>query len=282
VTVRRIPEQIVPGHRLGRHVRHDPRSLRFLVEPAAVPVSKTWKRDVPVFDQGDLGSCTGNAAVGVLGSDPFYATLPKDYVPNELRAVALYSVATSLDDFAGTYPPDDTGSSGLAVAQAAKAVGLISGYLHMTSVAACQNAITQGPFIVGSNWFQGFDNPTPSGRVVISGSIRGGHEYECIGYNAPTDTWECVNSWGPSWGAAGHFFMSSTTLAQLLANDGDATSFVPITQPAPVPTPTPDPGAAPFLGCDPTVAPHILAAAKRRSMTVTDYMNTHWRKWFSL
>jgi hypothetical protein len=43
-----------------------------------VPQTKVWTRRIPVLDQGDLGSCTGNAATGVLGSEPFYGTLPGD------------------------------------------------------------------------------------------------------------------------------------------------------------------------------------------------------------
>lgn len=56
-TYRRIPESAGPG-RLGRHVNHDPRSLSFRVgQPARALVSVLHERLVPVFDQGDLGSC---------------------------------------------------------------------------------------------------------------------------------------------------------------------------------------------------------------------------------
>jgi hypothetical protein len=234
---RYIHETVVPGRRLGRHVHHDSRSLAYQVRPSGTVVSRTWKREIPVLDQGDLGSCTGNATVGVLGSDPFYQTLPGRTL-DESEAVTLYSAAEKIDGGEG-YPPEDDGSTGLSVAKAAKNAGLISGYLHMTSVAACQTAIASGPFIIGSDWYEGFDNPTPGGLVTISGQVRGGHEYECIGYDAASDLWQLVNSWGTSYGVAGHFFYTSATLAKLLAAQGDATSFVPITAPAPVPMPSP-------------------------------------------
>ena len=73
----RIPEREVPGRRLGRHVRHDPRSLAYqvaAVDPATL-TSVRHVRGIPVLDQGDLGSCTGNAAEGCLGSAPFLGTL---------------------------------------------------------------------------------------------------------------------------------------------------------------------------------------------------------------
>lgn len=244
---RSIPERPVPGKPLGRHVHHDSRSLSYLVEPAATPVSARWNRHTPILDQGSLGSCTGNATVGVLGTDPLYATLDHPGLTlDESEAVAIYSAATKLDSYSGEYPPTDTGSDGLSVAKAAQAAGLISGYRHVTSLAAAQAAIATGPFIVGTDWYEGFDSPDTSGLVSIAGKVRGGHEYECIGYDVATDLWELVNSWGTSYGVAGHFFYSSATLTQLLASDGDATVFVPITQPAPAPGPTPpdDPKAA--------------------------------------
>ena len=52
-----LVEQVIPQRRLGRNLRHDPRSLRYLVQPATVPQTKVWERRIPVLDQGDLGSC---------------------------------------------------------------------------------------------------------------------------------------------------------------------------------------------------------------------------------
>ncbi|HEU5026608.1 MAG TPA: C1 family peptidase [Spirillospora sp.] len=250
--VQRIPEQVIPGRRLGRHVRHDPRSLSYLIPETTTPTTAMWQRRVPVFDQGDTGSCTGNAAAGVLGTSPFYETLPAGLVDDEGEAVKLYSAATALDDYPGTYPPDDTGSDGLSVAKACQQAGLISGYQHITSVAAAQTAIKTGPFIVGVNWYSSMDNPDANGLVKVSGQIRGGHEFECHGYDAQADLWWFTNSWGDSWGKDGTFCMSSASFARLLSEQGDATVFLPIAAPfppspePPVPAPGPDPAPTGF------------------------------------
>ena len=243
-TRRHIEERVVEGKPLGRHVNHDPQSLRYLAPADGTVATARWTRRTPVLDQGQLGSCTGNAATGCLGTDPFYATLPGKTL-DENEAVTLYSEATRLDNAPGSYPPDDTGSDGLSVAKACKANGLISGYTHITSLAAAHTAIQSGPFIVGSDWFDSFDNPDSNGVVSIApgATVRGGHEYECIGYDAATDLWEFVNSWGTGWGVGGHFFYSSATFTRLLAAQGDATVFTPITAPAPVPTPPPSPAS---------------------------------------
>ena len=245
---RHIDEIVVAGKSLGRHVHHDSRSLAYQRLADGTVATARWARVIPVLDQGAVGSCTGNAAVGHLGTQPedtsLQALIATGLTLDENEALVLYSAAEVIDGD-GPYPPNDNGSSGLSVAQAAKNAGLISGYLHMTSVAACQTAIQTGPFIVGSNWYTSMDTPDPTGLVTVSGNVRGGHEYECVGYDAGTDLWEFVNSWGTSYGDQGHFYYSSASFARLLSEQGDATQFVPLTQPAPTPQPVPVPVPVP-------------------------------------
>lgn len=250
-----LPEVVVPGQRLGRMIEHDPRSLRYAVQPAGVAQTKVWERITPILDQGDLGSCTGNATVGALGTAGLFEhlTTEQQAALDEAQAVKVYSLATSLDEFDGSYPPEDSGSSGLGAAKAAQQLGLISGYQHITSIAAAQTAILAGPFIVGTNWMSGMDNPGASGLVHATGSNRGGHEYECYGYDANHDMWLFCNSWGEGWGDEGRFMYSGADFTKLLRAQGDATTFVPITAPAPTPTPepTPDPTPTPPPTADP-------------------------------
>lgn len=239
-----LPQLHVPGKPLGRHINHDPESLRYLVPETDTVVSKMWRLVSANLNQGSVGSCTGNALVDVLGSDPYIETVPEGIVLDEQLALEIYGDAEKIDGGMG-YPPEDQGSSGLSAAKAAKARGLISGYLHATSIAACHTAIQSGPFLVGSYWYTGMDSPNPQGVVVPSGSIRGGHEYECYGYDAGADLWWFRNSWGPSFGVAGNFAMSTASFTKLLASYGDATMIVPLSQPAPTPSPAPgDPTSA--------------------------------------
>lgn len=237
-----IPEHEGPG-RLGRHVNWDPRSLSYKVtaQPARALTSVLHQRQVPVFDQGDLGSCTGNAAVGAVATSPLFGSLPVEhtYTLDEAEAVTVYSAATKLDDARGTYPPTDTGSDGLSAAKACKALGMISGYLHATSLTAMQTALQDTPVIVGVSWFEGFDSPDSSGRVKISGSVRGGHEFEVVGMDVTAKTFLAVNSWGLSYGVNGTFTFSFDDMARLLSEDGDCTQLLPLSVPAPTPTPAP-------------------------------------------
>jgi hypothetical protein len=252
--VRRIPEQVVEGHRLGRHVRHDPRSLQYLypADEVAGLTSVRHERHIPVLDQGSLGSCTGNAAEGCVGTAVFFAAVPDSNKAkptgnangDEKQAVALYSAATKLDDAPGSYPPDDTGSDGLSVAKAAQKAGLISGYQHCTSLTSALKALSQQPVITGVNWYDSFDQPDANGLITITAGaqVRGGHEFVLDELDVEGKRVGFTNSWGESWGLAGRAYMSWSDFDQLLGEQGDVTVFVPASQPAPTPTPpTPTP-----------------------------------------
>lgn len=70
--------------RLNRHIRHDDRSRQYAFDTTGLSiVSAKHTRRIPVLDQGQLGSCTGNAGIGCLGTDPFYDTLA---VPTIIKA----------------------------------------------------------------------------------------------------------------------------------------------------------------------------------------------------
>src|ERR1700730_1472287 len=143
-----IEERQLDGMRLGRHVRHDPRSWDYQAPRAPRVVDVAHKRECPPFDQGKLGSCTGNAEAGLLMTQPLFTAAR---VLGETDAVGLYSEATRLDRIRGTYPPDDTGSSGLAVMKAAKLKGYISGYAHAFGLQHALEALVLSPVITGGN-----------------------------------------------------------------------------------------------------------------------------------
>jgi len=238
----------VTEYALGRRVEHDERSRQFAYRRDVELKSVQHSAFVVPFDQGSLGSCTGEAAVGCLSYKPYYLSMCNLNVPitHEL-AVRVYSEATAIDEFDGEYPPTDTGSSGLAVAKVLKARGYISGYLHAFSFLDVLGALMKAPLIVGTNWHSDMFSPT-QGVVVPTGRIVGGHEYVLDGYGVGSKLLSFRNSWGIRWGIGGKFYMDIDDFQRLLAEDGDATIFVPIEEPAPVPTPpTPQPqGCATF------------------------------------
>lgn len=238
VYTERLEEHPVPGKPLGRHVEHDELSREHAY---AEEFSFNSLRDVmhlrhgSAFNQGDVGSCTGNAMAGAINTEPLHEM---QKIMREPDAVLLYSLATTLDGFPGIYPPDDTGSSGLAVAKAAKQLKYIAGYKHAFNISQALSALQVGPTITGIAWYEGFDDPDPTtGLVEISGQIRGGHEIEEVGFVVKHTMDESLiileNSWGLGWGAKiggvrGRFCMTVKTKKELMAQQGDTTILVKI------------------------------------------------------
>jgi hypothetical protein len=211
---------------LGRLVEHDPKSRFYQAAMATAPRSVLWGHHAPVLDQGDIGSCTGNALTQALNCD-FFAKCRTHYL-TEADAVKLYSAATQLDDVPGSYPPDDTGSSGLAVAKAGVKAGYLAGYKHAFGFAHFTAALQLSPVIVGTTWHNDMFTPDKSGLVRPTGSVAGGHEYLAIGVDYALKSLTFLNSWSDKWGVGGRFHMTFNDFAVLLADQGDVVAPVPI------------------------------------------------------
>lgn len=225
-----LPEAPGAG-RLGRHVVHDERSRAYPVRTAGVDLrSVRWYRWAPILDQGSLGSCTGNAMVGALATDPVFPTIPAGTQLDQVLAVQLYALATGLDAVRGLYPPTDTGSSGLAVCKAAKARGLIGSYRWAFGLDQALRAVAQGPALFGLTWWAGFDHPDHQGVVRIeAGDVqRGGHEVLADELDVERRLVGFANSWGPWWGLAGRFYVSWDDLGELLEDRGDVVVPAPL------------------------------------------------------
>lgn len=212
---------------LGRHVEHDERSrgFSFMATPKK-PATVLWDHVVPVLDQGNLGSCTGNALAQWLNVTSNRAKRPGKPVLDEKGAVQLYSVATQVDGIPGHYPPEDTGSSGLAVCKAGKRLGFLTSYRHAFSFSSFQSAMQSSPVIVGSAWHEGMFTPDANGFLSLTGAVAGGHEYLVLGMDTVNQHVTILNSWSDSWGQHGRAHIRFDDFRALLADQGDVT--VPI------------------------------------------------------
>jgi hypothetical protein len=238
---RRFDEDTHEGMRLGRNLWLDVRSLSYMVENSAERMSQRlsnrhWERIAPILDQGQLGSCTGNAGTGALGTQPYYDKVGKaafgtadDATELEQFAVKLYSDATRVDPYPGAYPPSDTGSSGLAICKVLVSRGAIRGYNWARTATGFVQLLQTGPVLMGLPWYNAFFDPDSKGfidsnRYWRSSGLAGGHEIEAIAVEINTsDLYSSVityaNSWGTGWGDAGYLRMRLRTYEQLSGVD---------------------------------------------------------------
>lgn len=228
-----LPEDVRDDRpRLGRHIARDPASLNFMVEAGPSPrrlTSTHHHRALPILDQGRLGSCTGNAMTGLLGTHPFWDAVGQDELPGrslvaaEDYAVKVYSDATRIDGFAGVYPPEDTGSTGLAVCKVIHKRGLISSYRWARSATGFARLLQDGPVLLGTVWLEEFFEPDRDGFIDsgnLSSPIAGGHEVEVVGIELndrmiEDSVLEVANSWSTGWGDEGFFRMRMSTYVAL-------------------------------------------------------------------
>lgn len=223
-------------------MHHDSRSWGFEFDTTELSIqSVEWKRELLILDQGNVGSCTADAAIGLLGtaplvSDKLMSLIGQKYGSFDQNcAYKLYSDEEDLDGD-GPYPPNDNGSSGLTSAKALRNAGIITGWSQTFSLEDAMKALTVTPFITGTVWYNSMFRPDADGLVTVdtSSGIAGGHEYEVVGFDAVKGLVKFANSWGNSWGRDGYFYLSVTDYGTLLYNNGDVTIFSLELAPQPV------------------------------------------------
>lgn len=181
--------------------------------PTPQPAIGQWT-DPVVLDQGNYGTCVGNGWAGWGDSEPFEDKF------DEIDARKIYYEATVLD---GT--PDDPdaaggGQVGSTVRSGAKAM---QGRKRLTAYAFAGNMDdidhwldNHGPVVMGTDWTNSMFSPSPTGQVKPTGGVAGGHCWLVIHRVINSTLYECVNSWGTSWGDKGHFRIDRSDLGLLL------------------------------------------------------------------
>lgn len=265
--------------RLGWHrQKRDDRDRLFrppsaIVLPPALDLTQTYT--VPVVDQGQLGSCTGNGIAGALAylqlqekaSLVYPSRLFIYYNERVIEGTVAQDAGANIRDgikavvsqgyCAETDWPYDisqfaTQPSAQSYADATK--DLVKTYQAVNvAIPDLQMALASGfPVIVGFDVYDSFMNsmtgdiPMPSAGE----SVQGGHCVIVVGYDQATQKFKFQNSWGTSWGAYGGFgflpfaYLGSSTYGSdywIVTGDSSVTP-TPIPTPTPTPTPTPGPG----------------------------------------
>jgi hypothetical protein len=234
---------------------------------------------VPVLDQEDLdaqgidtsqvvvgapkvdalGSCTANASVCSLGerlatkagagrpwiltASTFGSLNAISAITDEEFAIRLYHVATDATGNTSTeWPPQDCGSSGLAMCQTLQSAKLIKSYASAANIQSALHLLQTGTVIMGSPWFNMWMQPDAQGYVdgdgsqealddAIDSGVAGGHEtcftamITAYQSNLTKVVIRVRNSWSKSWGLGGSYLIHASTLAWL-GNQCDYKQFV--------------------------------------------------------
>lgn len=221
---RRFTEDPDAPYRLGRHQVHD----ALVPELEAVVDLLEPIRDVDhaeyqeVFDQGQIGDCTMNAAYGCLVTAPFGT--PGVHV-EQSTIVDGYRMETRLDDsqIPGHFEPDDTGSTGAWSMRVLEKLGLIRTWHHCRTLHAALRLLNHGPISVGVPWYQSMFTPDDQHTIHVdeASGLAGGHQVCIVACDTKRRRVKIRNSWGLPWGDQGHAWISWDDLDKLLRAGGD-------------------------------------------------------------
>ncbi|HWT98230.1 MAG TPA: C1 family peptidase [Terriglobales bacterium] len=190
-----------------------------------------------VYDQGQLGSCTGNAIAGAFEFDRMKQRIGrKDYVPSRLfiyynervieGTVSSDSGAQIRDGIKSiskqgvcsetTWPYDisafATKPSAAAYAEGTKNQALAYSRV-VRSLPQMKGCLASGfPFVFGFTVYESFESATVASTGVVDmpkpkEQVVGGHAVVAVGYDDKSERFIVRNSWGRKWGMRGYFTM---------------------------------------------------------------------------
>ena len=205
---------------LGRYHIPDERDKKFLIEdklslPKTIIKSKYWDANGWWGNQGNTSQCVGYAWAHWIEDGP----IGHDGVPPIVHPTLIYREAQKVDEWVGE---KYDGTSVRGAAKYLKTTNRISSYLWTYDINVLINTVlTQGPVVVGTNWYTSMFTPDKNGVIRVLGRVAGGHAYVINGIDRNTNLFRIKNSWGKTWGKSGHAFISFTDMARLIREKGE-------------------------------------------------------------
>lgn len=211
-----------------KNVQH-PRKLKFEHEKAILPSSVDLRSKMPpIYDQGDLGSCTANAGCAAFAFDDnkinpsrlflYYNERKDDGDIQEDAGSSLSECVTALEKYGvcaeASWPyiisKFKTAPPAKCYTEAKKHVAVEAHQLGQT-VNEMKACLASGfPFILGIEVFSGLESAQAAKTGVVPMPHKdekslGGHAIVCCGYDDKKKVWIMRNSWSAQWGMHGYF-----------------------------------------------------------------------------
>jgi hypothetical protein len=221
-------------NQLGRRVHKDRRDHKHLLvdhlTAVTLPTKKTWGITGDALDQGNTGTCVGHGWRNFLRCAPIRTSTAHPSPFDIYRGAVLLDPWRDNDDEAKLKDGSSDMDSGTTVRAGAKAVanlGRLTKYAWAFSLQpTIEWVLTQGPVVLGTNWYQDMFEPDAKGLVHVSGANAGGHCYLLRGVDTTKALALCTNSWGTTWGRKGNFYLSFKDLEKLILNNGEVCTAV--------------------------------------------------------
>jgi len=204
-----------------------------------LPAKIDLRKNCPaVYDQGQLGSCTGNAIAGAIEFGLKKQNLSYDFMPSRLFIYYNERViegTVSIDNGAeirnGIKTVNKQGVCAEAIWQyndgtsqfkkkpAAKCYTEALKHQVLTyqrvdrSLNQMKACLAEGfPFVFGFTVYDAFESDTVAKSGVLNmpkptEAVQGGHAVLCVGYDDKAKRFIIRNSWGNDWGQQGYFTM---------------------------------------------------------------------------
>lgn len=217
--------------------------------PAVVPTHIDMRPDMPpVYDQGQLGSCTGNGIAGAIEYMRGREGLTK-FTPSRLfiyynERVMEGTVATdagaeirdgikSVNQLGACpeadwpYDPAQFAAKPPDQCYADAKTDLVTGYAAVPQTLAFLRGCMAAriPVVFGFTVYSSFESDAVAASAMVpmpatSDTVVGGHCVLAVGYSDRSGVVICRNSWGAGWGDGGYFYLPYAYIADTnLASD---------------------------------------------------------------